>query len=62
MIKTMYLSCFRSTQSWFFVVMLEWNTKLIKKTNLVHFDRLKLKLDQSKIVPDVFLLGFPTQP
>ena len=31
MIKTMYLSCFRIAQSWFFVVKLEWNTKLIKK-------------------------------
>ena len=40
MIKTMYLSCFRSAQSWFLVVKLEWNTKLIKKTVSVHFDRL----------------------
>ena len=31
MIKTMYLSCFRSAQSWFFVVKLECNTKLFKK-------------------------------
>ena len=31
MIKTMYLSCLRSAQSWFLVVKLEWNTKLIKK-------------------------------
>ena len=31
MIKTMYLSCFRIVQSWFLVVKLEWNTKLIKK-------------------------------
>ena len=31
MIKTMYLSYFRSAQSWFLVVKLEWNTKLIKK-------------------------------
>ena len=58
MIKTMYLSCFRSAQSWFFVVKLEWNTKLIKKTDLVHFDRLKLRLDQLKIVPDVFFIRF----
>ena len=31
MIKTMYLSCFRSAQSWFFVVKLECKTKLFKK-------------------------------
>ena len=54
MIKTMYLSCFRSAQSWFFVVKMECNTKLFKKIDLVHFDRSKLRLDQSKIVPDVF--------
>ena len=54
MIKTMYLSCFISAQSWFFVVKLERNTKLIKKTDLVNFDPSKLRLDQSKIVPDVF--------
>ena len=58
MIKTMYLSCFRSAQSWFFVVKLEFNTKLFKKTDLVHFDRSKLRLDQSKIVPDIFLNRF----
>ena len=58
MIKTMYLSCFRSAQSWFFVVKMECNTKLFKKTDLVHFDRSKLRLDQSKIVPDVFLNRF----
>ena len=58
MIKTMYLSCFRSAQSWFFVVKLECNTKLFKKTDLVHFDRSKLRLDRSKIVPDIFLNRF----
>ena len=58
MIKTMYLSCFRSAQSWFLVVKLECNTKLFKKTVSVHFDRSKLRLDQSKIVPDVFLNRF----
>ena len=31
MIKTMYLSCFRSAQNWFLVVKLECNTKLFKK-------------------------------
>ena len=31
MIKTMYLSCFKSGQSWFFVVKLECNTKLFKE-------------------------------
>ena len=36
--------------------------KLIKKTVSVHFDQSKLRLDQSKIVPDIFLLDFPTQP
>ena len=55
MIKTMYLSCFRSAQSWFLVVKLECNTKLFKKTVSVHFDWSKLRLDQSKIVLDVFL-------
>ena len=58
MIKTMYLSYFRSAQSWFFVVKLECNTKLFKKTDLIHFDRSKLRLDQSKIIPDVFLNKF----
>ena len=58
MIKTMHLSCFRSAQSWFFVVKLECNTKLFKKTDLVHFNQSKLRLDQSKIVPDVFLNRF----
>ena len=31
MIKTMYLSCFRSSLSWFLFVKLECNTKLFKK-------------------------------
>ena len=40
MIKTMYLSCFRSAQSWFFVVKLEYNTKLFKKQFLyISIDR-----------------------
>ena len=58
MIKIMYLSYFRSAQSWFLVVKLEWNTKPIKKTVSVHFDRSKLRLDQSKIVPNFFLIRF----
>ena len=56
MIKIMYSSCFRRAQSWFLVVKLEWNTKLIKKTISVHFDWSKLRLDQSKIVSEIFLI------
>ena len=34
----------------------------IKKIVSTFFDRSKLRLDQSKIRPDVFFCKFPTQP
>jgi len=53
MIKTIYLSCFRSAQSWNEI--LSW---LKKQFQYISIDRSKFRLDQLKIVPDVFLIRF----